>query len=336
MAHRAVVRSTLVAAVAVLVLTGGPVAAHETEPGLALELHGVRPAASGLEVEAVEVLAPTLRVHNTTDEPFEVIGADGTPFLRIGPTGVEANLTSADFYRSEAPAPSASIPSGADAGAQPHWVRIADDPQWAWFEHRISRSRVAGSHWSIPARLGEHPLSVDGSWIQVPQRGSFRTVLERVTPEVAALEVRLLPGTVPVLAVRNDTGERLTVLDASGAAFVHIGPDAAEQVDAAGRWHRVADEPQWVWAEPRAAWPEPQPPADALEATAPVRLTAWSVPASLGGQDITIEGTVEWVPVVSHHATGLGLSVLLAASGLLALVAVAWRRRATARRSQPT
>ncbi|MGH2793147.1 MAG: hypothetical protein ACRDKG_02480 [Actinomycetota bacterium] len=296
--------SRTLALLAVVLGAGSLASAHETAPGSRLRIDRIEPAFPELEIRVRNVLAPTILVNNDTAETFEAVGSDGQPFLRLRDGGVEANVASPDWYRSESPTASGWIAPTARAGAKPRWVRIASGDEWAWFEHRIGAPGPAGeTPWTIPARIGGRAIVIHGSWFRTQVRGSFRTLLDGVRPAVdEGIEVRILQGTQPAIFVNNATGKVLEIPGRRGEPFLRIGPAGAEQADPAGAYASLGTAPRWAWVEPRAGWSDEDPPENALRSTTTVVLGTWAIPASLDGSPIEIYGRVEWVPVAEHHA----------------------------------
>jgi LPXTG-motif cell wall-anchored protein len=316
--------------------------AHESRPGLSLRFERVEPAIEGLEAEVRDDVAPTVILHNRTGRRVEVIGLRGEAILRIGPDRVEGNLASPDWWRSESPAAGSPVPATARVGAPARWVRLADGADWAWYEHRLDRIVGPGTPWSIPIRVGAREAALTGTWEAIVVYGSFRTSLTGlgVSPPVADLVVSAVPGSEPVLFVQNATGRVLEIPGPEGEPFIRVGPGGAELAAPGGGYERVAAGPAWGWVEPRAGWTGGEIPARLRDATGIVRVGTWSIPATLGGEDLRIEGTLDWVPVRAHHATAppppgeldTGTAVaVLAVAGLLLAAAVALlvrRRRA--------
>ena len=56
------------------------------------------PLLAGMRVEVHHTMAPQLVIENRTARVLEVLDGDGQPFVRIGPTGVEANLAAPSWY----------------------------------------------------------------------------------------------------------------------------------------------------------------------------------------------------------------------------------------------
>jgi hypothetical protein len=297
----------------------GPAAAHDFERGVKPMLEGVVPSVAGVSVELRTIVAPALYVRNTGRRPLEVIGSDGRPFVRLGPRGVEANVASPDLYWSNAPVPGAPVPSVARPRAAPIWVRVARQPAWSWFEHRLDAGRArVGETWTIPARLAGRSVGFRGRWVSAVVRGSFRTVVEGIRPRTAGVTVEAL-GDGPALLVQNSTGKLLEIAGERNEPFLRVGPRGVEVARPGGSWRTLGTAPAWAWLERRAGAPH----------------RAWSIDAKLGGRPLSIFGRVEWRPVSAHHearsqGSRVGL-VLVAASAPLLLGALvlavrrAWR-----------
>jgi hypothetical protein len=120
------------------------------------------PAEIGPDV-AVTLLrgeVPGLYLDNRGEQTVTVYGAAGEPFLRIGPHGVEANVTSPSWLasgRSEAGGADA-----ADAAAEPQWQLRSTAPRFSWLE-----PRARAGQWDIALRHGEQALRISGTtrWI---------------------------------------------------------------------------------------------------------------------------------------------------------------------------
>ena len=305
--------------------------AHEGEPGFRPRLVAVQPDLRGLTVEVRQVLAPTLTVRNSTGTVVEVVGDDGVPFLRIGPEAVQANVASADFFRSEFPSP--LVPVAATAGAPPRFVTIADGAEWSWFEHRISS--VARGAWTVDLLVGGRPVEVHGDWEGVEVPGSFAVTVDGPSPAVEGLRIVPLQGAVPGLFVDNPTGRTLEIPGPRGDPFLRIGPDVTERADGAGGWAQVSSAARYGWTDPRIGWPAGEElPAELRTARSPRTVGTWTLDLTLGGRPLTLSGTLRWVPVAAHHDGGSPPVVLLAGgvTGLAALaLALAVRARRQAR-----
>jgi hypothetical protein len=326
----------LVAAAVVAVALAAPVGAHEAEAGLLPRLLAVEPHVEGLDVEVGQVVAPTVTVRNATGSVVDVIGGDGTAFLRIGAEFVQANVASPDFFRSEGPSPAAAVPASAAAGAPPRFVTISSGGEWSWFEHRLS---AAGrGPWTVPLSVGGVEVAVRGDWRRADVTGSFTVVVDALEPSVDGLAVEALQGAVPGLFVENRTGRALEVPGPRGEPFLRIGPNVTERADGAGGWERVAASPRYGWTEPRIGWPAGEPlPRELRGADRARTARTWTLDLVLGDRPVAASGTLRWVPVAAHHDDGFPLVRVvggLGAVGVIAAVALAereYRRRRPAR-----
>jgi hypothetical protein len=277
---------------------------------------GIRPAVDGITVEVRAQPAPTLVLRNTTRGTVEVLDDDGEPFLRIGPTHVEANAASPDFYRSESPSPDAAVPPSATGGER--FVRIVDGGDWAWFEHRIG-ARPVDEDWSVPLRIGTEMLSVNGHWEPVSVPARVEVTLDPVG--IDDLNVAVLPGLAPALFVDNDTGEALVVPDAHGEPFLRIGPDRTTRATPGGDDAVVAPTASYAWVDARLGF-QGDPPEGRTK-------RRWEIPARLGDRDLVLRGATSWIPL--DHDGGRRrwpwLAVPVVALALAVLVLDRRRRR---------
>jgi hypothetical protein len=149
------------------------------------------------------------------------------------------------------------------------------------------------------------------------QPPAFEAVLDRVVPQPARLEVRLVDTLAPQMLIANRTGRVLEVLDARGTPVIRIGHGAA-WVNAASpayyAQHPVSDRPavperpRWVLANraPSWGWFDPRIQADALAGP-----TVWHIDMRLGGGPVTVSGRFRarpvlqgsWRPVLLTHST---------------------------------
>jgi hypothetical protein len=95
-----------------------------------------------------------------------VLGADGEPFLRIGPGGTSANVRSTTWRRIGKAA------AAADAPAAPRWELQSPTPRYAWIEPRAAAAAswtndTPSREWFIVVRRGADEARVTGvvEWI---------------------------------------------------------------------------------------------------------------------------------------------------------------------------
>jgi hypothetical protein len=274
---------------------------------------------SGVTVQLRRTLADQLVVENRTGRVLEVLDETGTPFIRLGPVGAEADLGAAAWYRT-ASTLDAPLPAGVGASGS-RWTRVAAEPAWGWYDRRLrargnadaGRSLATPERWTVPLRLDGVPIALTGRFEPV-RSGAF---VARVTSSAApfpGVRVSLIPGRVPALYVENKGRRPVVVLGARGEPFLRIGPGGtsanlrspawlasgkAEVTPAASPagttgaplWRRVSTVPRFAWIELRAAHDRDAPPW-----TAPTVVGRWRVPLERGRARAEIAGVVEWIP----------------------------------------
>ena len=138
---------------------------YEPPSGAALaRLTSSSTPAPGVRVTLLPGDVPGLMVANAGRQPLTVLGVDGEPFLRIGPDGVVANLSSRT-WRESGRAGSQAEHGDTDA---PRWQAVASVPRYSWIDPRTRLDAVAPpdgatQSWTVPMRLGDVPLPVNGS-----------------------------------------------------------------------------------------------------------------------------------------------------------------------------
>ncbi len=354
------VRAALVGLAFVLVAVA-PALAHEEVSGVTNVIDAVEPALPGVTIQVQISVADQLLVENATTVELAVLGERDEPFLRIGPDGAFANLRSPTWYRSNDPTGAFPVPPSADASAQPQWVRIAREPSWGWFDHRLHRVQLGVAppsdrpitleRWSVPMRYGDRDVVVRGRREFRPVRGAFTS---EITKQIPGAEASILPGRLPGIFLRVTGSETVTLYSNDDQPFARVEPKGAEVNEAsptwaltasaktgqppkadvgpgvAPRWRKLTAAAQLAWLERRAQYPREEPPADVLEAGRTEVVRRWSVPARVGDERLAIEGTTSWVPSHAGAKTGsfpsawviLSLAVLVLA-GLLPYI---WRR----------
>ncbi|MGH9085924.1 MAG: hypothetical protein ACRDYW_10760 [Acidimicrobiales bacterium] len=297
-------------------------AAHTVDPSVATVLDGVEPALDGLEVSVATSVTAQLLVVNRTDEVLEVLADTGEPFLRIGPAGVEANLASPSWYLTNQPFGADRAPDGASPEADPRWARVATDPAWGWFDHRLHPQDIGPSlgerrvaRFEVPMRLGDRAVTVRG---HLEARTSLPTFAARLRAPIRAgsgLLAQVVDGRAPGIFLRHDGEGVVVVAGADGEPFLRLGPFGAEvnrrsptwvfSAQASGAdlgdatadpaappdWEAVSTSPSFAWIDPRAL---------VREVGAEPVVLDWSIPVTLGdGTVVEIEGrsTAELTPI---------------------------------------
>lgn len=272
-------------------------------------------ALSGVRVEVHKTMRPQVVLANPTAHILEVLDADGTAFVRIGPAGVEGNLAAKAWY--ETYSPGAVAP--ATVGSAPRWVRVATEPNFGWFEERLDAKQVALpaeviaagepadiGHWQLPLRVDGEAVALHGLFrYEPPPQGMFVARLTSPASLAPGVQIRLLPGRVAGVMVQNATRSTLHVSGIDGEPFLRIGPDGVDAnvhsrtwwvsgrasgrrsqgLDALPDWQRVAAVPRFSWIDPRAQ------AADGQGHEEPV---VWQIPVELDQRLLAVTGQTSW------------------------------------------
>jgi hypothetical protein len=273
------------------------------------EVDALPPALAGMRMQAVRTLGAQLVLENPTTRTVEVLDADGVPFVRVGPRGVEANLGAAAW-------------SGASGTGATHWRVIGSAPSYGWFEPRVDAARVAlppvlpargapidVGAWSVPLRVDGVAVALRGRFrYRPPAAGAYVARLTSSATPADGVRVTLLRGPTTGLLIENTGAQPLLVFGRDGEPVLRIGRDGVEAnlrsptwaasgraaadaapaaAGAAPHWRRVAAQPRYSWIDPRAAAPLDPPNTAADE-------RAWQVPVQVGEQRLPITGVLIW------------------------------------------
>jgi len=123
---------------------------------------------------------PAVYVENVGPQALVILGRDGEPFARVGPTVTEVNLRSPTWAEIEQ-ARGHDPPAEADPTAAPQWQTVSDTPRWSWPELRAAAPKadppaavvkagraVTVRTWSIPYLIADRKAAVDGVTRWVP------------------------------------------------------------------------------------------------------------------------------------------------------------------------
>jgi hypothetical protein len=313
-----------------------PAAAHGSDPGVRAVLDTVEPRPPGVTVQVAASVTAQLVVANTTPTELSVLDDGGQPFLRVGPEGVLANLASPSWYLSNSPNGDAVVPPDAQPGAPPRWARVAAEPAWGWFDHRLhptprqvasgtrrARKTTTLARWTVPFDYGGEPVRATGRVVYEPERGAVTARLRRPAWPFDGVTVQVAPGRVPVLFLTNDGAEPVLVLGRDGEPFARVGPGgvevnrrssswadnarvqgqdlavAAAVIDpgAPPEWSPVTGAPSYSWLEFRGLYEQDRPPRRVLDRDKTAVLRTWTVPLEQGGRRVDVRGETIWRPV---------------------------------------
>ena len=321
------------AAAALALALATPALAHEGNPAVRVELDASATAFEGIEVAVVASVTDQLVVTNTTPDVLEVLDDNGDAFLRIGPDGVDANLNAVGWYQTNNPFGLSEVPERAVAGAAADWAKVAAEPSWGWFDHRLHPAGVTGppevaaagepaeiAQWRVPVRWRGTGAAFSGTIVYRPIRGSVLAELEQPV-DVEGVTLAVLQGRVPGLFLENDTEQTVIVRGADGEPFLRFdergvaanrhspswlaarraeGDDLSrELIDPTlpPDWQRISEVPRFGWIEPRTAYPDEEPPEDVIAAGDPVTLLEWEIPLEVDGQAVAVAGRTRWEPL---------------------------------------
>jgi hypothetical protein len=181
-------RSLAVAALAALACASAA-SAHTPSGGGAnpyvAAVTSITPALKGL---TVKVLGgdDQLELTNETGRTIVVLGYEGEPYLRFGPSRVELNQNSPAAYLNAERFARVKVPERASATAQPRWLALGATTTYSWHDHRIHWMSPAGPpavraepdkgrrvfDWKVPLRAGGERVTIAGTLDYVPTGGS--------------------------------------------------------------------------------------------------------------------------------------------------------------------
>ena len=293
------------------------------------------PRIDGVSFTPVRGPAAQVLLRNRTREDVEVLDDAGRPFLRVGPRGVEGNVTSPSWFASGNP-DGQGVP-GVASGQPPRWKLVSRRPEWAYYEHRLHPSQVrlppearAARRpvrllgFTVPFRHGGRPAKVTGHLEFRPLAGRVVPALRSGSRPLPGVTAAMLPADFPAVLLQNSGREPVTVLGRDGEPYARIAragvdvnlrspihvedlrhrgelPRVAADPDAPPLWRRVKDVPSFTWTEPRARYPYEQPPEAVTSRDEPAVLRTWSVPLRAGARRAELRGSTTWVPT---EATG--------------------------------
>ena len=188
--------------------------AHQGNPNFRSTVTAVSPPAPGVEAEVLN-LDDRLLLTSDSDEPVEVEGYDGEPYLRILPGGeVQLNTVSPAYYLNEDRFADATVPDEADPEAPPEWKTVSSGGSYEWHDHRIhwmakttppqvkdEGERTKVFDWKIPIEVGGTPAAIQGELFWEPDESGFPIAA------LAALAAVALAAIALVLFVRRRRGD---------------------------------------------------------------------------------------------------------------------------------
>ena len=269
---------------------------HDTE--VHAELDPLPAAMRGMQVQLADTLGAQLLIENPTSRTLVISGRDGKPFLRLGPTGVEANLRHPDWLNTWLPG---GLPGREPRrGEGPDWQPVRQQPAWGWFDARLKGGRE-GARWQIPVRIDDQTAMLSGRFVASSQPGYWRAEWRERPALPAGLQIMLVPGQPYGVMLENRSGKTVTVLDPQGQPFLRLVGNSVEarpgnpywqqlasqqalRQDRTGRgWQRIGSGQRYTWVEPRTR------PKSASRAD-----VSWALPLLVDNQPLTLQGRSRW------------------------------------------
>jgi len=353
--------AALALALAIVGQSARPASAHAGD-GLSRPIfEQMSPTVPGVNVQVAYSANYELLV-TSTQQTVTFLADSGEPFLQIGPTGVLANFASPTFYDSNAPEGLSSFPQQAKAGPDvpPIWRKIAAQPSWGWYDHRLhpaqsfvpaailkaNKVAVLG-RWKVPFRSGDQTGELQGRFEFRPPTGSYAMVQKSPQQPAAGVKIQVVSAsTVPAIFVENLSPDPLIVLGKDNEPFARIGPkitevnvksptwaevqqalgkDPSDEADATAepKWQQISDTPRWSWLEFRAAAPKADPPKQIVERDHATTVKTWSIPYLIGDRRSTLDGITQFVPIAQLRQQAAGRSGSGGGSHLLLYVGLA-------------
>lgn len=320
----------LVALAACLAAPQGAGAHGETSPLIRSVIDRVEPRPDGVRFRTVSGQSALIEVTNRSDREVTMIGAKDVPFVRVGPRGVFGNLHSPDWFRSGNPDGVAGV--ALRRRVRPRWVRVAREPVWAYYEHRMHPRRTVlpkdkdGTKetlrlldWKVPFDHGGRRGGIEGHI-------EFRPILGSVVPSMTSgarplpgVTVSILPGRWPGMLMQSTSPKPVTVEGRDGEPFARFSRRGVEvnlhspvyvegqkargviarlpaDAEAEPRWQPVSPVPSFTWIEPRARYAPEQPPDPVVQRGEPARLVSWAIPLTQGTRRVEVRGLTSWLP----------------------------------------
>ena len=152
----------------------------------------------------------------------------------------------------------------------------------------------------------------------------IRTVIERASPELRGISIRTVSSTATALELVNRSGQEVEVLSDRRVPFLRIGPGGVEgnvnssefyasgnpdgafdppreaRIGAPPRWERLSRTPGWTWFEHRLHPADIVAGPELRQGRERRRLGDWRVPLLIDGRPASVEGYVEYRPLLGQ------------------------------------
>lgn len=269
----------------------------------------------GIIVQVHETLAPQVVLEYTGTQTLEILDDQGRPFIRIGPDGVQGDQNATAWYLTYSTATVPLPDSALDADAPANWRTVRAEPSWGWFDPRVNPKRAENGlrEWQIPVRVGGKPAAIRGRFEAKPRwRGRLEARLTATTlPE--GLSLQMVQGAPPAVLAQYRGQAPLLLLGQESEPYLRLSTAGVEANLRSETWRRygrnqnlplpqeateepvwalVSRQPSYTWLEPRADYTGKEPRAGSPRK----QVKTWSLPLRVGDQELTLQGTIHWIP----------------------------------------
>ena len=229
-------------------LTGaGPAVGHDNHAGDRIVIDAVTPAAAGVSVRPVTGGFGKLELRTRGRTTATVLGSDGQAILRVGPTGVYANLAAPEWYRDNEPLGIAEVPESAGADRPRAGSASRPSPCGSGSTTACTPRTDASATGRSRCAWRAGPVRVRGH-IERPE-GQFQIVLDEPEPLPG---VRVQAFSIPGFSLRlSNTGRRpVEIIGPDRELFGRVGPDGAEVNQRSPVWVPTAQYANRYLADP--------------------------------------------------------------------------------------
>lgn len=273
------------------------------------------PAWDGVVIQLRDTLAPQILLENQSDKTVEILDQHDVPFLRIGPDGVHANLTSAAWYNTYSTTGLVVPEKARSPQASPQWSQVSARTSWGWFDPRLSnedelpaadlerQARQVVGQWRIPAQVDGQRREIRGEYVMRREEKRQRRVHFMPSGKLAeGVVAQLVPGPIDAILLHNRSSQAVTVLGQHDEPFIRIANGQVlanvasptwrewgrvqlpvEVTQSGVQWQQVAAGDRFSWLEPRT-----------LITDSTASMQHWSIALRVDDQPVTLHGMSSW------------------------------------------
>ncbi len=275
------------------------------------------PVLNGIAVEIVETLAPQVLIANRSKEVLTIFDAAGRPFIRIGPTGVEADLNTGAWYKSLSTTTVPEPQAAKDPKSPARWTIIDHEQTFGWFDPRLAvgphgpteamlkadKPALTGT-WEIKVALGATRTAITGHFqYRPPADGAYITQLLSPKNFPNGIQFIVSQGAIPAILLLDPGGHDITLIGLKGEDEVRIGKTGTWANTASDTWrhwsqtHRAtleAGPSRWIQVSQGASysWLEPRGETKVAGTYHPTK--HWTLPVRIDGIVYVLQGVSTW------------------------------------------